>query len=114
MKYTFGGTRAAQRLETLVENNPTARRKISALLSNYSRTLLLIVRVHDASTVRFCWQMLRDYTLNRLDKKTGLTEEMKTYTKNVIIYRYRVYLKEFNDLINRIKQQGLTSGKKGV
>ena len=100
MKYTFGKTIAAQRLENLVADNPIARRRISTLVSKFTAQMLSIVSAKDPDTVRLCWELLRDYTLRRIDVKKHLTDDMKTYTKNVIISRYRIYCHNFDELVS--------------
>ena len=102
--FTFGRTLAAQKLEELVSQSPSARRKISSLLSDYTNQLLQITMAKEPRTVRLCMEMLRDYTLRRLDVKTKLTDDIRSYAKNVVIYRHRVFRKEF-DAITRIIQR---------
>ena len=116
MKYTFGRTQAAQRLETLLENSPSARRKVSSILSDFNYKLIRIISAKDPNTVKLCWALLRDYTLKRIDAKKGLTDDMRSYAKNVLIYRYRVYLHNFNDIVALLaaKRKGLTFGTEGV
>jgi hypothetical protein len=103
MKFTFGKTSAAQRLEQLVENNPSARRRVTTVLSDYTNQLLLITQVKDPRTVRLCMELLRDYTLRRIEVKKTLTGEMKTYTQNVITTRYRAFRNGF-ECINKLIQ----------
>jgi len=103
MKFTFGKTSAAQRLEQLMENNPTARRRISTVLSEYTNQLLLITQARDPRTVRLCMELLRDYTLRRIDVKKNLTPEMKTYSQNVVITRYRAFRNGFESVSRMIK-----------
>jgi predicted RNA-binding protein with PIN domain len=105
MKFTFGKTSAAQRLEQLVENSPTARRKISVILSDYTNQLLLVTQTRDPRTVRLCMELLRDYTLRRLDVKKHLTDEMRTYAQNVVITRYRAFRRGF-DAVSRAIEAG--------
>lgn len=105
MKFTFGKTSAAMRLEQLVENHPTARRRISAILSDYTNQLLLITQAREPRTVRLCMELLRDYTLRRFDVKKNLTDEMKTYSQNVVITRYRAFRRGF-DSVNRAIEAG--------
>jgi len=116
MKFTFGKTKAAQRLETLVADKPVARRQLTSLLSKYSEQLIKVVGAKDPTTVRQCWELLRDYTLRRIDVKRNLSGDMKTYAKNVVVYRHRVHRKEFDELILLIKthkeKKRLTSGGK--
>ena len=100
MKFTFGRTAAAVKLAELVEKSPTARRQISALLSLYTSQLLEVVQAKNPRTVRLCMELLRDYTLRRVEVKKNLTDDMKTYTKNVVITRYRAYRNGFDD-VNR-------------
>jgi HD superfamily phosphodiesterase len=110
MKFTFGKTSAAVRLEQLVENNPTARRKISAILSEYTNQLLLIAQARDPRTVRLCMELLRDYTLRRFDVKKSLTDDMKTYSQNLVIARYRAFRKGF-DSVNRAIEAAMNPKK---
>ena len=119
MKNTFGGTAAAQTLEKLLEDNPSARRKVSRLLSGYTNKLFNITGAKDPSTVIACMVLLRKETLERLDTLKNVPPEVLSYTKNVVIYRYRVYRQCFEYLIPVIKkmivqERGLTSGNKGV
>ena len=102
MKFTFGKTIAAQRLEELLENNPIARRKISALLSNYTSDLLTITLVKHPRPARLCMELLRDYTLRRIDVKKNLTEDIRSYAKNVVVCRYRAYCYGFNEVVKAI------------
>jgi hypothetical protein len=103
MKYTFGKTSAAQKLEQLLDNNPTARRRISAVLSEYTNQLLLITQAREPRTVRLCMELLRDYTLRRLDVKKNLTPEMRTYSQNVVVTRYRAFRNGFESVNKIIK-----------
>lgn len=119
MKYTFGSTLAAQKLETLLEDNPTARRKVSRLLSSYTSKLFNITGAKDPETVLTCMHLLRDYTLARVDVQKNLDPKVRTYTKNVVTCRYRVYRQGFESLIPALRkmiaqEKGLTSGDKGV
>ena len=118
MKYTFGRTPAAQKLETLLDESPSARRKISRLLSNYTWQLYKITGAKDPETVRLCMEMLRDYTLRRIDITKDLSSAMRSHAKNVVICRYRVYRHCFYDLVPLLKKmeskekekEDLTSG----
>lgn len=114
MKYTFGRTLAAQRLAALVKDNPKARRKISSILGIFTYRMLNISKIRDPELIKLCWELLRDNTLQRLDAKTGLSKEMQTYAKNVLIYRYRVYLHNLDYLVQQMKKQGLTFPQEGV
>jgi len=98
MKYIFGKNKAAQKLELLVKDNPSARRKISRLLSRYTEQLLLVVGVREPRTVRLCMEFLRDYNLKRIDIITNLSNDMRSYARNVVIGRYRLFYQEFNKL----------------
>lgn len=109
MKFTFGKTPAAIKLEQLVQNNPSARAKITALLSEYTNQLLLITQIKEPKTVRQCMAMLRDFNLKRLDTKTGLTDDMRTYAKNVVTCRYRVFRHGFDDVVRIIQNRPKTS-----
>jgi hypothetical protein len=119
MKNTFGSTLAAQKLEKLLEDNPSARRKVSRLLSSYTSKLFNITGARDPETVLTCMHLLRDYTLARVDIQKGLTAKERTFTKNVVTCRYRVYRKGFESLIPALlkkmaQEKDLTSGNKGV
>jgi hypothetical protein len=116
MKYTFGRTLAAQRLENLLTETPSARRKVSRVLSHYTWQLFQITGAREPETVRLCMEMLRDYTLRRLDILKGLTEDMRTYAKNIVIARYRAYRHGFDSLVpilekmEKKEKRDLTSG----
>ena len=120
MKNTFGGTAAAQTLEKLLEDNPSARRKVSRLLSGYTNKLFNITGAKDPPTVIACMVLLRKETLDRLNTLKNVPPEVLSYTKNVVIYRYRVYRQCYETLIPIIKRmiaqekKGLTSGGKSV
>lgn len=98
------------RLEQLVENNPAARRKISAILSDYTHQLLLICQTRDPRTVHLCMELLRDYTLRRFDVKKHLTDDMRSYAQNLVITRYRAFRKGF-DSVNRAIEAALNPKK---
>jgi len=118
LKNTFGKSRAAQQLEKMVADNTSARRKISSIFCKYNEQMMNIVGAKDPNTVRLCWELLRDYTLRRIDVKQGLTDSMRSYAKNVIISRYRIYRHHFDELISTgwhvRKKKNLTSGQKGL
>jgi hypothetical protein len=105
MKGTFGSTPASIRLEQLVENCPPARRKVQTILSLYTNQLLQITQAREPGTVHLCMELLRDYTLRRIDVAKNLTEDMKTYTKNVVTTRYRVFLHCFDDVIKHARKK---------
>ena len=96
MKNTFGKTIAAQRLEKLVSESPSARRRISTLLSEYTYQMWKIFTIKDPRTMRLCLELLRDYTLRRLDIKTTLNESIRSYAKNIVIFRYRMFRQAFD------------------
>ena len=117
MKNSFGKTKASLRLEKLVSNNRSARRKVSSLLSEFTMQMMAIMLARDSGTVRLCLKLLRQHTINRIDIIKSLNNEIKMYTKNVVIGRYRAYLNGFNQVaIARSEQERkcLTSDKKGV
>lgn len=103
MKYTFGKSIAAERLEALLEYNPRARRKIASLLSVYTHQLLMITQAKDPRTVRLCMELLRDYTLRRLDVKSTITHEIRSYAKNIVLVRYRAFRKGFDYVTRTMK-----------
>lgn len=103
MKFTFGKTPSAQKLEQLLENNPNARRRVSSVLSAYTNQLLQITQAREPRTVRLCMELLRNDMLRRLDRKKNLSEDMKTYSKNVVITRYRAFRNGFES-VNRAIQ----------
>jgi hypothetical protein len=95
---TFGTSPAAQTLYHLLEDQPIARRKISTILNSYTNQLLLITQIKDPKTVRICLALLRDYTLDRLSKRRGIETDIKTYTENLIVARYRSFSKGFDSV----------------
>lgn len=103
MKYTFGKTLAAQRLEILLDKNPIARRKISALLSKFSDKLLLVTGAKDPDTVRLCMDLLRDNTLKGLRSKKNLSSDVVSYAENVIKSRHRAFRQEFDYIVPFLK-----------
>ncbi len=114
MKFTFGKTPAAIRLENLVKDNPSARRKVSRLLSGYTKQLLLATSAKDPATVRLLFELLCKYHLSRIEVLENLEENVRTYTENVIKSRYRVFLHQFNEIVPLMEKQGLTSTKSKV
>ena len=100
MSYIFGKTKAAIALAEMVEENPTARRRISSLLSEFSHQMMTIVLAREPKTVIICLKLLRDYTIGRLDNtKSILPEKIKSYAKNVIVYRHRAFKAGFEYVI---------------
>lgn len=118
MKNTFGGSKAAQRLESLLENNQPARRKVSRLLSSYTNKLFNVTGAKDPETVLTCMELLREQTLKRVDALQALDTDVRSYTKNLVSYRYRRYRSAFEDLVpvlrRMIEKERLTSKRKGV
>jgi len=117
MKYTFGSTLAAQKLETILGDKHSARRKVSRLLSSYTNKLCNITSAKDPVTVLTCMELLREQTLKRVDALENLAPEVRSYTKNVVTYRYRMYRRCFEDisaLLASMRKKDLTSGIKGV
>lgn len=86
-----------------MENNRGARRRVSALFSEYTHHLLEVTQIKDPKTVRICMAMFRDGLLRRIEKETKLSVEMQAYAKNVIRHRYKVFSREY-ETINRIIQ----------
>lgn len=113
--FPFGKTPAAVRMENLVVENPSARRKVSRLLSRYTEQLLQTVGAKDPRTVRLLMELLCKYNLNRLDLMQ-IDTDVRTYAKNLVSGRYRVFLHRYNELVPIAQRQGklLTSKKKGV
>jgi len=103
MNFIFGKSAAAVKLAELVSKNPSARRKVSSLLSEYTNQLLTITQAKDPKTVQLCMSMLRDYTLSRVEK-THIPHDIKTYTQNLVIARYRAYSHGFNDVSKTIQK----------
>lgn len=103
MKFTFGKTKASEKLEQLVEGKPWASRRVSRLLSGFSQKMINITGAKDPETVCTCMELLRDFTLQRVDK-TKLEPAIKSHTKNIICYRYRVMRRTFEELIPFIKE----------
>lgn len=119
MKYTFGKTKACENLEKLVEGKPWASRRVSRLLSSFNAKLLNITQARDPETVTTCMELLRDFTLKRVDS-TKLDDITKSHVKNIVCFRYREYRRAFESfipVINHIeamKKQNLTSGEESV
>jgi hypothetical protein len=125
MKYTFGKTKACASLEQLVENNPWASRRVSRLLSNYSNQLLHITGARDPETVKACMELLKQFTLKRVDS-TKLDPTIKSHLKNIVCYRCRQYRGTFEAMLPFIEdaearakakaeaEKGLTSGEEDV
>lgn len=119
MKYTFGKTKACENLEKLVEGKPWASRRVSRLLSSYNSKLLNITQARDPETVTTCMELLRDFTLKRVDS-TKMDDEVKSHLKNVVCFRYREYRRAFESFIpvlkhmESIRKHNLTSGEKRV
>jgi len=99
VKNTFGRTIAAHKLEMLLEENPSARRKVSRLLSSYTNNLWNVIGVKSSDTILMCIDLIREQTLKRVDKIQNLTPEIRSYTKNVVTCRYRVYRQCFENRI---------------
>lgn len=118
MKYTFGKTKACENLEKLVEDKPWASRRVSRLLSSYNHNLLNITLARDPETVKTCMELLKEFTLHRVDK-TKLDDIIKSHVKNIVCLKYREYLRAFEFLLPYIdvaeaRKKGLTSGEQGV
>lgn len=105
MNFSFGCSNSAVKLEQLVKDNSSARKKITTLLSDYTNKLLIVTQAKDPETVRLCMELLRDYTLRRLDVKQNIPSDVKTYTQNVIIARYRIFRKEFDDIVRILENK---------
>ena len=103
MKFIFGNSSAACRLEELVANAPLAQKYISKVLNGYTYQLLLITLIKEPRTVRLCMELLRDYTLQRFDVSKRLSPIQKTFAKNIVMLRYRAFRKGFDD-VNRAIQ----------
>ena len=99
MNYIFGTSIAAQRLEKMLDKQPIARRKISTVFSQFTNKMFTIINTKDPETIRLCWALLKEHTLKRIDCKKGLSDDIRTYTKNVIMYRYRFFLHNFNNIV---------------
>jgi hypothetical protein len=122
MKYTFGKTKACEKLEAALEETPWASRRVSRLLGSYTSKLFNITGAKDPETVTTCMELLREQALKRVDLMKLKDPFIKSLTKNLIVYRYRVYRNAFESLIpamrfidgERKKQKGLTSGSEQV
>jgi hypothetical protein len=104
MNFTFGRSPAAEMIEKLVVNNPPARRKISRLLSRYTRQLLEVTRVHDPGTVKLVMELLYKHNLRNVDAMK-IDADVKNYIKNLVVARYRVFLHQYNILLPLINLQ---------
>lgn len=114
MKYTFGKTRACEKLEAALEGKPWASRRISRLLSSYTNKLFNVTAAKDPETVITCMELLREHALKRVDLMTLDEPFVKSLTKNLIVYRYRVYRSAFESLIPILKIMGETKKRKGL
>ena len=103
MKYMFGKNPAAQTLETLVKDNPSARRKVMRLISRYTEQLVKVVGARDPETVTLMMHLLKEYNLARIDT-LKMDDEIRSYARNLVISRYRVFLHEFQKLTPTIRQ----------
>jgi hypothetical protein len=103
MKFTFGKTAAAQKLEQLLENSPSARRRISSVLSAYTNQLLQIVQAREPRTVKLCMELLRNDTLHRIESNKNLSQDVKTYSQNVVMTRYRAFRNGFESVNKMIE-----------
>lgn len=121
MKNSLGKSKAALKLEAILNRNPSARRKVASLLSKYTHQLLMITGAKDTETVRTCMELLRDYNLRRIDVKHFSTEsestEIRSLTKNLVIARYRAFRRGFDAVApileaQALKRKCLTSQKK--
>jgi hypothetical protein len=62
-------------------------------------------------------ELLRAQALQRVDYLQGIPQDVRSYTKNVVIFRYRMYRHCFGEvsaLLASMRKKGLTSGGKGV
>lgn len=103
MKYTFGKKPAAIKLESLVKDNPSDRRKVTRLISRYTEQLAQTVEVRDPETVTLLMQLLREYNLSRVNSMK-LDETVRSYARNLIISRHRVFLHEFEYLTPTVRK----------
>ncbi len=116
MKLSFGKTKASLRLEKIVENNPAARRRVSALLSEFTYHMMGIISVRDPKIARMCLQFLKKNTLNKIDTIACFNTEIRMYCKNVVIGRFRAHLNGLNYVVKAREQskKRLTSKKKRI
>lgn len=116
MKLTFGKNKASLRLEAIVADKPAARRRVSALLSEYTAQLMGIITARDPHVVRLCLQLLKTHTVKRVDTIQCLSPETRMYCKNVIIGRFRAHLNGFNTVVimRENAKKRLTSKRKSV
>ena len=110
---------AAQTLEKLLEDKPSARRKVSRMLSSYTNKLFNITGAKDPETVLTCMELFRKETLSQIDTWKNVPPDVVSYAKNLVVFRYRVYRQCFEALIPVLRkmiadEKGLTSGNKGV
>ena len=116
---TFGNTKAANKLEELLNDCPVVRRKIATLLSQYRWQLCCLTHKSNdinIDTIRLCMELLRDYTLNRINLKSGISLEVKSYTRNVIIsqHRFTWYILEILFPLKKKTKKDLTLTKKSI
>jgi hypothetical protein len=99
MKYSFGKTKAAIKLEEMVSGKRKIRRRLSAILSEYTHQMMSATMIRDPYVARLCLRLLQQHTLNRIKQMDDLTFEMAMFAKNVIVSRYRAHLNGFNIVI---------------
>ena len=99
MSYIFGKTKAAIALADMVKDNNSARRFISSLLSEFSHQMMTIVLAREPKTVIICLKLLRDYTISRVNANKYLPDKIKSFTKNVIVYRHRAFKRGFEYVV---------------
>ena len=104
--FPFGKSLAAIKMETLVDVNPVARRKISRLLSRYTDQLHQIIHPQkDAATTRLLLHLLCQYNLVRTELM-NIDDDVRSYIKNLIKSRYRVFLHGYNKLAPQAESEG--------
>ena len=104
--FPFGKTKAANRMELLGEMFPMDRRKVSSLLSRYTDQLYKVINTNiDASTTKLLLHLLCQYNLSRAEVMK-VHEDIRSYTKNLIKCRYRVFLSAYNNIHKFAEDQG--------
>jgi hypothetical protein len=91
MKNSFGASDASLVLEQIIETqHPNLSKKIGLLLSRYFLGFKNFERIEDTRTKKYMAILWRDDFL----KKVTFDEETNAFLKNVLIAKYRRFIKE--------------------
>jgi hypothetical protein len=86
---TFGNFKSAQDLAQILEKDKRNRRKVAGLLTDYSTlNYQIYLLARDLKFREELYRLLKEDFIRRIDN-SNWTDEIKTFTKAVIITRYR-------------------------